>query len=269
MKDLLLILLTGHVLGDYYLQSQTMADQKENGGRSLAPHLAVYAIPFLGLAGLYGFSDLVSAAALAAVLLHGVIDWGKASFQKALPALPIRLSQAGRGGGIYLADQILHGGSLAAVAFWMGRGRGLEPVSLLTDLLGELSFTWQQGMQWTLALLLIARPANISFEKLFAAYRPARPSEETAVPDALAAEKKLRAGGVIGILERLLSLIFLAMGEYMAIGLILTAKSIARYDRISKDPPFAEYYLIGTLTSIIMVLIIYFLCFLILAATPA
>lgn len=31
-----------------------------------------------------------------------------------------------------------------------------------------------------------------------------------------------------------------------AIGLVLTAKSIARYGRISKEKNFAEYYLLGT-----------------------
>ena len=45
-------------------------------------------------------------------------------------------------------------------------------------------------------------------------------------------------------------------GQYSAVGLVLTAKSIARksiarYDRISKDQSFAEYYLLGTLLSTI------------------
>ena len=31
----------------------------------------------------------------------------------------------------------------------------------------------------------------------------------------------------------------------------MTAKSIARYDRISKDQEFAEYYLLGSLLSTI------------------
>ena len=35
----------------------------------------------------------------------------------------------------------------------------------------------------------------------------------------------------------------------------LTAKSIARYDRIAKDKDFAEYYLLGTLLSTIAVVL--------------
>ncbi|HLR21754.1 MAG TPA: hypothetical protein VK087_07095 [Tissierellaceae bacterium] len=46
-------------------------------------------------------------------------------------------------------------------------------------------------------------------------------------------------------------------GQYNAIGLVFTAKSITRFERISKEPSFAEYYLIGSLYSIICVLVIY------------
>ena len=51
--------------------------------------------------------------------------------------------------------------------------------------------------------------------------------------------------------------IFLIWGQFAAIGLVFTAKSIARFDRISKDQGFAEYYLIGSLFSIISVLLLY------------
>lgn len=44
-------------------------------------------------------------------------------------------------------------------------------------------------------------------------------------------------------------MIFIAMNQYAALGLVLTAKSIARYDKIAKDEKFAEYYLLGTLLS--------------------
>lgn len=58
-----------------------------------------------------------------------------------------------------------------------------------------------------------------------------------------------RAGSVIGLLERFLTLTFVLAKEYLAIGLILTAKSIARFEEL-KDRKFSEYFLIGTLSSI-------------------
>lgn len=50
-------------------------------------------------------------------------------------------------------------------------------------------------------------------------------------------------------------LIFLSKDQYAAIGFVLTAKSIARYDKITKDEKFAEYYLLGTLVSTLCVII--------------
>jgi hypothetical protein len=63
------------------------------------------------------------------------------------------------------------------------------------------------------------------------------------------------AGAVIGFLERALTLTFVLAGQYTALGLILTAKSIARHEEL-KDRHFAEYYLIGTLSSVLFAVMI-------------
>jgi hypothetical protein len=67
------------------------------------------------------------------------------------------------------------------------------------------------------------------------------------------------AGRIIGTIERIIILIFISIGQYSAIGLILTAKSIARYDKIAKEKDFAEYYLLGTLISTLSVIVVSFL----------
>lgn len=58
------------------------------------------------------------------------------------------------------------------------------------------------------------------------------------------------AGTVIGILERIFTITFVLVGEYTAIALVIAAKSIARFEEL-KERGFAEYYLIGTLSSIL------------------
>lgn len=63
------------------------------------------------------------------------------------------------------------------------------------------------------------------------------------------------AGAIIGWLERALVLTLVLMGQYTAIGLALTAKSIARYKEL-EDRRFAEYYLIGTLASILFAIVV-------------
>jgi len=64
-----------------------------------------------------------------------------------------------------------------------------------------------------------------------------------------------RTGGVIGILERCLVLTFILFNQYVAISIIVAAKSIARFEEL-KDRRFAEYYLIGTLSSVLFATII-------------
>lgn len=57
------------------------------------------------------------------------------------------------------------------------------------------------------------------------------------------------AGLVIGFLERFIILTFVLLNQYSAIAFIFTAKSIARFEEL-KNRIFAEYYLIGTLSSV-------------------
>lgn len=64
------------------------------------------------------------------------------------------------------------------------------------------------------------------------------------------------AGALIGTLERVISFALLISGQIAVIGLIFTAKSIARFDRIQKDQRFAEYYLIGSLSSLIICVVV-------------
>ncbi len=58
----------------------------------------------------------------------------------------------------------------------------------------------------------------------------------------------MRAGAYIGMIERLFLTSLVASDQYGAVGFVLAAKSIARHKQM-EDPEFAEYFLIGTLTS--------------------
>ena len=58
-----------------------------------------------------------------------------------------------------------------------------------------------------------------------------------------------QVGATIGVLERLLIVIFVLVGADAAIGFVVAAKTIARF-RLLDDRDFAEYYLLGTLGSV-------------------
>jgi len=66
---------------------------------------------------------------------------------------------------------------------------------------------------------------------------------------------ELSRGLVIGVLERTLALTLVLASQFSALGLILAAKAIVRYQALD-DRDFAEYVLIGTLTSILIALFV-------------
>lgn len=62
-------------------------------------------------------------------------------------------------------------------------------------------------------------------------------------------------GRTIGILERGLALTLVLLGQYGALGLVVAAKSLARFKAL-EDRDFAEYFLIGTLASLLLAVLV-------------
>ncbi len=58
-----------------------------------------------------------------------------------------------------------------------------------------------------------------------------------------------RIGEAVGILERLLIVVLILGAADLAIGLVVAAKTLARFKQL-EDREFAEYYLLGTLASV-------------------
>lgn len=68
------------------------------------------------------------------------------------------------------------------------------------------------------------------------------------ISDSTVSNGAKNGGFIIGILERILIFISMLINYYSIIGFILTAKSIARFNKLS-DQRFAEYFIIGNLIS--------------------
>ena len=99
---------------------------------------------------------------------------------------------------------------------------------------------------YILIFSVILDPASVFIRKLFISISlktyPKIYSEE------------LKAGNIIGKLERIIIAILLLNNQFGVIGFVLTAKSIARFKQM-ENRDFAEKYLIGTLTSFLIVLL--------------
>lgn len=82
---------------------------------------------------------------------------------------------------------------------------------------------------------------------------PAKPAAPVAgAPAPLGASA--RVGSTIGILERILIVVFVLTGTDVAIGFVVAAKTLARF-KLLDDRAFAEYYLLGTLASVAVAIV--------------
>lgn len=69
---------------------------------------------------------------------------------------------------------------------------------------------------------------------------------------------EVKTGKWIGILERILMLIFIAGSHMAALGVIVSVKSLARF-KMMENKIFSEYYLLGTLLSVVYTITGYYL----------
>jgi len=125
----------------------------------------------------------------------------------------------------------------------------LQPASWITKSLGPSTFPYATLLVWTLCILILAKPSNITIRHIISRLGS---KEET---------PRNNAGAMIGTIERYIMIILLSLGQFGALALVMAAKSISRYEML-KDKDFAEYYLLGTLLSILIVLIVWLLLFL-------
>jgi len=145
---------------------------------------------------------------------------------------------------LFVADQALHILSLGAVIFYK---YGLPIV-------GVVNFFSTQSLLYALAFVLVVFASPIMLRVFFTkwtsevdfAHKP-----QTSLVD---------AGMLIGIMERLLIVLFIQVGFLSGIGFLLAAKSIFRFGDLTnaKDTKFTEYILVGTLASFVIGVVIGF-----------
>ncbi len=264
-KEYFLICLLIHILGDYYFQSERLAEQKVKSVKKLVRHLSLYLLAGV-LIILPVFSGDIFRSVLVLAATHAVIDIIKQLYMKYG-----RIKRnIGTDRTAYIIDQGSHFICIAAVAFFMAaKDYRLQLIPIADNFFKIINADIISVLSWTVMLLAIFKPANITIKQLLSAYRPypgiaksILPQDKTIEAEALKVnedEADRKAGAFIGSLERLIILMFLAINQFSAIGLVLTAKSIARYNKITTVKVFAEYYLLGTLLSTAWVIIIFHL----------
>ncbi|MBI9014634.1 MAG: DUF3307 domain-containing protein [Clostridiales bacterium] len=254
IRNVFLYLIMLHIIGDYYLQNESLANDKKEDIKKLFVHAGTYFVGSVILI-LPVWSSKIFLCITISSLLHLVIDFIKFFVTKLVDKIKITetdnsndLSKAHR--FLYIIDQLVHVISIYVLSYYyVENGNTIRALKIFYN--NKISM--DNFLSFAIMILLVLKPVNITFRILFSHIKPHETNEND--------EEEYQAGKLIGSIERLLASVLLLVNQYIAIGLIFTAKSITRYDKISEDQKFAEYYLLGTLFSMLSTIVIYLTLF--------
>jgi hypothetical protein len=212
-------LFLAHIIGDFLLQPKQWVIQKEAKKAAsgfLYLHILIHFLVIILLLWDIEYWKI----ALVIALSHYVID-----------LLKIYMTPLFKNKSIpFFIDQFLHIVVLYICAYY-------------SNLL-EHTITLIQQIDWPLltAVVFVTYPAAIVMRIILEGMSNQINLDHKSLPN---------AGKYIGIIERLFVLIFIIMGRWEAIGLLITAKSVFRFNDLkeSNSRKLTEYILIGTLLS--------------------
>jgi hypothetical protein len=237
-----LALLFAHVLGDFPLQTGRMVRGKIDFRltaflRHGLVHLIVSAAALALFTPLAPWHTATASALLLLILGHLSLDFAKSAVIRLKPELD--------GATLYVLDQLLHVvvvALAAAVAV-----RTAPPAATLYGLWNEVS---DIVLVYIVVIAAAVFPAGYLIRYLLQPLsRQLAASPDYQPPHYDSLEGLSNAGLYLGWLERGLLVVAFAMGSFTAVGLIIGAKSVARFPEF-KSRAFAEYFLIGTLISV-------------------
>ncbi len=216
---LLLSLLTAHVVGDFYLQSDKYCKRKELL-KIKSAFLYIHSV-IVGLLS-WAFVPFADFGIFALIIggTHLLIDAMKTYMCRGLWS--------------FLTDQFAHILILCLISCLYIPTSSL-PIQNM-DFVDSLSIPL-----FAFAILCCLKPTNILIKLILGKYK---------IGDAESCLSMKNAGALIGNLERILAMVFVLIGQYEAVGFIVAAKSLLRFKET--DTAKTEYVLAGTLLSFSM-----------------
>ena len=213
MNALLFSQFSAHLLADFIFQPQNWCNLKEK--KVISKVHFYHAVIVFVCSWILSISISFWWAALLIALFHWAIDLMKGYlFQKKIWK-----------NKLFFIDQVLHLAVIAGITYWFSINHWVNiPVPINSIFI-------------VFALIACTKPANIFIRKFMEANGIISMNENTL----------LKAGRIIGSLERVISFILIAFNQFAAVGFIIAAKSILRFRDL--DTAKTEYVLIGSLLS--------------------
>ena len=249
------VLVIGHLLGDFYFQSDSLATAKEKNAKWLALHSGIYYCVLLIILwfSAANFGKNIWIGLTIVCLLHFAIDLLKIKLVSSIKK-PERYAPT-----IFLFDQLIH---ILVLYLFVDICRIHISPNLFNFFHKPLEVNFY--INGLLAGLICWKPASIFITTVFKSIPYAIVDTDDCGqisdlhPEDLSynqlSGERIKVGSWIGILEREIILILGIMNQFGAIGFVLAAKSMARFKQL-EDKSFAEKYLIGTLLSAMIALL--------------
>jgi hypothetical protein len=223
--DLLLQLLAAHFLSDFFLQTTGWVVAR-NKLHFRAWQLYLHGIVTAGIVVILCGTHLWLVGIIIG-MSHVALDGAKSFLKQNML--------------FFLADQALHL-AILALCWAVFTGVTWDP-----DLLNNLYH--HPGLWLYLcAVLFLTAPSGLLVEFLTTRWRVQISKLKS---DSSSLEK---AGMLIGIIERLLIFFLVIIGKFEAIGLLIAAKSLLRFNEKDRPEEKTEYLLVGTLISVALAL---------------
>ena len=229
------ILISVHLLADFLFQTSAYSEKKRKKLKPLLLHCFIYFIVFeIVLLPILQFKKAFLLGMIISVL-HFFINFTKNKLEKSFPQRRLQI-------WIFSINQLIHFFIIIVMYYILN----------LENSVSNLYVKLQAYENFKIIILYISvfsiifEPASVFIRKLFTSI-----SSKTYPKENL---EELKAGNIIGKLERIIIAILLLNNQFGVIGFVLTAKSIARFKQM-ENRNFAEKYLIGTLTSFLIVLV--------------
>ena len=233
------LILLGHIIGDFYVQTDKMAEKKQNSIKYMLIHCLIYTI-VMGICFYILYRKIVGVLIISSLVLlsHLMIDLLKGKCDKKTTKYQYMF---------FLTDQTMHMMVLFLSVYIVNQQLFFSMENEM--MINGMNLNMKNCMVVASAVLVCWKPAAIFVSLVF------KMIPETVVQADQIIKVKgnienegAKIGSWIGILEREIILMLGLMGQFGAIGFVLTAKSLARFKQL-ENKSFAEKYLVGTLLS--------------------
>ncbi len=205
----MMVLLLGHVLGDFYIQTEEIAKKKESRFLWVLIHCLAYLVT-MTLTSLVILPGSAIYTSLTSGLCHLMIDSGKFYSLRSLTSQKKKTPEKER--NIFCLDQIFHIISLLFISYiplyWHFQTWKWQ---IVTDFFEIAGISFELTAAWILALLLVHKPMNLLIQKMLLIYKPVDRTEEM--------KRNRNAGRLIGTLERIIMLILIPEDSIRQLGL--------------------------------------------------